>query len=171
MAEYVNLVGAEDVSRAGYTMRDAASTISSAAGSIAHALEMHQRFLDDWLLRFTETIQIASPAGETIRSAQDEAMEASPVTAQPAVGEVSPSIAERVRGVIGGMLVAPNVDDLKDGASLIDDLGADSLDLVQIVIAMESEFGIEVPDADAERLLTVRDAIRYVENAKGGDHG
>lgn len=115
--------------------------------------------------------QIASPAGETIRSAQDEAMEASPVTAQPAVGEVSPSIAERVRGVIGGMLVAPNVDDLKDGASLIDDLGADSLDLVEIVMAMESEFGIEVPDADAERLLTVRDAIRYVEKAKGGDHG
>lgn len=163
MAEHVNLIGAEDVSRAGYTMRDAAQTISQAASSISHSLEMHQRFLDDWLIRFTEAMQIVSPAGETIRSAQDEAMEASPVTAQPAVGEVSPTIAERVRGVIGGLLIAPNVDDVKDDASLIDDLGADSLDLVEIVIAMESEFGIEVPDADAERLLTVGDAVRYVE--------
>ena len=47
-------------------------------------------------------------------------------------------------------------------ARLIEDLGADSLGLIELVMAAEEEFGIEVPDADAERILTVRDAIDYV---------
>jgi acyl carrier protein len=164
MAQHVTLIGAEDVSRAGYSMRDAASTMSSTASSIAHSLEMHQRFMDDWLARFTEAMQIASPAGEKIRSAQDEAMEVSPVTAQPAVGEASPSIAERVRTVIADHLVATG-DRVDDTAGIINDLGADSLDLVEVVIALEEDFGIEIPDSDAEALLTVGDAIRYVEKA------
>jgi acyl carrier protein len=49
------------------------------------------------------------------------------------------------------------------GASLVDDLGADSLDTVELVMAFEAEFGIVVPEADVERIRTVQDAIDYVE--------
>jgi acyl carrier protein len=48
-------------------------------------------------------------------------------------------------------------------ASFVDDLGADSLDTVELVMALEEEFGIEVPDEDAEKLVTVGDAIKYIE--------
>lgn len=116
-----------------------------------------------------ERNKIASPAGETIRSAQDEAMEASPVTAQPAVGEASPSIAERVRNLIADM-VGFEVENVPDTASW-KDLNCDSLDTVELVMAIEQQFGIEVPDRDAETLLIVGDAIRYVEKAKGGGRG
>lgn len=70
MADYVTLLGAEDVRAAGNAMRSAADDMRSAASSIDNALDRHQRFLDDWLIRFTEAMQIASPAGETIRSAR-----------------------------------------------------------------------------------------------------
>jgi acyl carrier protein len=162
--DHINLIGAEDVSRAGYVMRDAASTMSSAASSIAHSLEMHQRFMDDWLVRFTEAMQIASPAGGKIRSALDEAMEALPVTVQPAVGEVSPSIADRTWKIVVDHL-GIDVDKVSDTSSFIDDLGADSLDLVELAMAFEEEFGIEIPDSGAEALLTVGDSIRYLEKA------
>lgn len=90
MAEYVHLLGAEDVRAAGNAMRSAADDMRQAASSIDSVLERHQRFLDDWLIRFTEAMQIASPAGETIRSAQDEAMEPVPATGQLPVGAGSP---------------------------------------------------------------------------------
>ena len=48
-------------------------------------------------------------------------------------------------------------------ASFVDDLGADSLDTVELVMALEEEFGIEVPDEDAEKLTTVGDAAKYIE--------
>ncbi len=48
-------------------------------------------------------------------------------------------------------------------ASFVDDLGADSLDLVELVMAMEEEFGMEIADEDAEKLQTVKDAINYVK--------
>ncbi len=48
-------------------------------------------------------------------------------------------------------------------ASLVDDLGADSLDTVELVIAFETSFGIEIPEADVDRIRTVQDAIDYVE--------
>ena len=48
-------------------------------------------------------------------------------------------------------------------ASFIDDLGADSLDIVELVMAIEEEFGLEIPDEDAERMQTIQDAITYVE--------
>ncbi|MCE1271491.1 MAG: acyl carrier protein [Acinetobacter sp.] len=54
-------------------------------------------------------------------------------------------------------------------ASFVDDLGADSLDVVELIMAFEEEFGIEIPDEDAEKLLTVRDAINYIEMNVGGD--
>jgi len=49
-------------------------------------------------------------------------------------------------------------------ASFVDDLGADSLDTLELVMALEEEFGIEIPDEDAEKLLIVKDAIEYIEN-------
>jgi len=48
-------------------------------------------------------------------------------------------------------------------ASLVDDLGADSLDTVELVMALEEEFGIEIPDEDAEKIQTVGDAIKYID--------
>ncbi|CAK8722952.1 acyl carrier protein [Candidatus Electrothrix laxa] len=50
------------------------------------------------------------------------------------------------------------------GASFVDDLGADSLDLVELIMAMEEEFEVEIPDEDAEKIATVQDAINYVDN-------
>jgi acyl carrier protein len=57
-------------------------------------------------------------------------------------------------------------DRVKPEASFIDDLGADSLDIVELVMAMEEEFGIEIPDEDAEKLKTVGDVASYLQ-AKG----
>jgi len=54
-------------------------------------------------------------------------------------------------------------------ASFVDDLGADSLDTVELVMAFEEAFDIEIPDEDAEKIRTVKDAIEYIEkNSKGG---
>lgn len=52
-------------------------------------------------------------------------------------------------------------------ASFVDDLGADSLDTVELVMALEEEFGIEIPDEDAEKIQTVGDAIRYIDEKTG----
>ena len=72
-------------------------------------------------------------------------------------------IAERVRKIVVEHL---GVDEAKvtDGASFIDDLGADSLDTVELVMAFEEEFGCEIPDDAAEKILTVKDAINYIES-------
>jgi acyl carrier protein len=56
------------------------------------------------------------------------------------------------------------VEEVKDDAKFIDDLGADSLDTVELVMALEEEFGAEIPDEDAEKLTTVGEAIKYVED-------
>jgi acyl carrier protein len=53
------------------------------------------------------------------------------------------------------------------GASFVDDLGADSLDLVELIMAMEEEFDVEIPDEDAEKIATVQDAIDYVKKIQG----
>ncbi|MCI5221978.1 MAG: acyl carrier protein [Candidatus Electrothrix sp. AR4] len=49
------------------------------------------------------------------------------------------------------------------GAAFVDDLGADSLDLVELIMAMEEEFDVEIPDEDAEKIATVQDAIDYID--------
>ena len=54
-------------------------------------------------------------------------------------------------------------------ASFVDDLGADSLDTVELVMALEEEFGIEIPDEDAEKIQTVGDAIRYIDEKSGSN--
>jgi acyl carrier protein len=77
------------------------------------------------------------------------------------------SIEEKVIEIISQKLNLSK-DQVKPEASFVDDLGADSLDLVELVMAMEEAFGMEVPDEDAEKLRTVKDVIEYVK-AKVGD--
>ncbi|MEO1927200.1 MAG: acyl carrier protein [Nautiliaceae bacterium] len=61
-----------------------------------------------------------------------------------------------------------NVDEneVKPEANFVEDLGADSLDVVEMVMALEEKFGIEIPDSDAENIKTVQDVIDYIEKAK-----
>ena len=72
-------------------------------------------------------------------------------------------ITDRVKKIVVEHL---NVDEGKvsDDASFIDDLGADSLDTVELVMAFEEEFGSEISDSDAEKILTVGDAVKFIEN-------
>ena len=53
---------------------------------------------------------------------------------------------------------------ITEGASFMDDLGADSLDTVELIMEMEEEFGIEIPDEEAEKLATVSDAVTYIDS-------
>ena len=57
-------------------------------------------------------------------------------------------------------------DKVEEGANFIDDLGADSLDTVELVMAFEEEFGIEIPDDAAEKIATVGDAVKFIEENK-----
>ena len=72
-------------------------------------------------------------------------------------------VAERVKKIVVEHL---GVDESKvtEGASFIDDLGADSLDTVELVMAFEEEFSIEIPDEDAEKITRVREAVEYIES-------
>ena len=72
-------------------------------------------------------------------------------------------IAERVKSIVVEHL---GVEENKvvEGASFIDDLGADSLDTVELVMAFEEEFGSEISDSEAEKILTVGDAIKFIES-------
>ncbi len=72
------------------------------------------------------------------------------------------TIEEKVRKLIAEKLEV-DYNDVVPQASLIDDLGADSLALVELIMTMEEEFDIEVPDEDAERLVTVENAITYIK--------
>nr|WP_272870338.1 acyl carrier protein [Acinetobacter junii] len=78
------------------------------------------------------------------------------------------SIEMRVKQIIVEQLGVDEAEVVAN-ASFVDDLGADSLDVVELIMAFEEEFGIEIPDEDAEKLLTVRDAINYIEMNVGGD--
>ena len=73
------------------------------------------------------------------------------------------SIEERVKKIIVEQLGVKE-DEVKSEASFVEDLGADSLDTVELVMALEEKFDIEIPDEDAEKILTVADAINYIEN-------
>ncbi len=76
------------------------------------------------------------------------------------------SVEEKVIEIIAQKLNLSK-DQIKPEASFVDDLGADSLDLVELVMAMEEAFGMEVPDEDAEKLRTVKDVIEYVKQRVG----
>ena len=75
----------------------------------------------------------------------------------------SEEVLEKVKGIIVEQLgVSENTVTME--ASFIDDLGADSLDIVELVMALEEEFDIEIPDADAEKVVTVGDVVDYIKD-------
>ena len=73
---------------------------------------------------------------------------------------------DRVKKIVVEHLGA-EADKVTEDASFIDDLGADSLDIVELVMAFEEEFGVEIPDDAAEKISTVNDAIKYIDENKG----
>lgn len=73
------------------------------------------------------------------------------------------SVADKVKKIVVEQL-GVSEDQVTPEAKFIEDLGADSLDLVELVMALEEEFGSDIPDEDAEKLTTVGDAIKYVES-------
>jgi acyl carrier protein len=72
------------------------------------------------------------------------------------------SVEERVKTIIVEQL-GVDESEVTPTASFVDDLGADSLDTVELVMAFEENFGIEIPDEDAEKIATVKDAVDYIE--------
>ena len=76
------------------------------------------------------------------------------------------AVAEKVKSIIAEQLGVKQ-EEVTPAASFIDDLGADSLDTVELVMALEEEFGIEIPDEDAEKITTVRDVVKYIEEKAG----
>ncbi len=78
------------------------------------------------------------------------------------------SIEDRVKRLIAEQLKS-ELADVTDKASLMDDLGADSLDTVELVMALEEEFETEIPDEDAENITTVKEVIDYIKKHVGDD--
>ncbi len=76
------------------------------------------------------------------------------------------SVEEKVKNIIVEQL-GVDAEEVKAEASFVDDLGADSLDVVELVMALEEEFGLEISDEDAEKLASVQHAVKYIqEHAK-----
>ena len=75
------------------------------------------------------------------------------------------AVEEKIKSIIAEQL-GVKVDEVTPEASFIDDLGADSLDTVELIMALEEEFSIEIPDEDAEKMTTVGDVIKYIEDKK-----
>lgn len=78
------------------------------------------------------------------------------------------SVLDRVKGIVVEQLGVSN-EEVTPDSSFVDDLGADSLDVVELVMALEEEFGVEIPDEDAEKIVTVGEAVKYIE-AHVGEH-
>lgn len=76
------------------------------------------------------------------------------------------SVEEKVKEIISKQL-GVDTDKITAESSFIDDLGADSLDTVELVMALEEAFNIEIPDEDAENILKVQDAIKYIDEKSG----
>ena len=75
------------------------------------------------------------------------------------------NVEAKVKGIIAEQLGVAE-DEIKITSSFIEDLGADSLDIVELVMAMEEEFEVEIPDEEAENIKTVQDAINYINTHK-----
>lgn len=75
------------------------------------------------------------------------------------------NIEQKVRNIIADQL-GVGEEEIKPTSSFIEDLGADSLDIVELVMAMEEEFEVEIPDEEAENIKTVQDAVNYVTTHK-----
>ena len=76
------------------------------------------------------------------------------------------TVAEKVKKIVVDQL-AVSEDQVTEDARFIEDLNADSLDIVELIIALEEEFSAEIPDEEAEKLKTVGDAIKYIEGKQG----
>jgi acyl carrier protein len=77
------------------------------------------------------------------------------------------SVEEKVKNIIVDQL-GVSADEVVPSASFVDDLGADSLDLVELIMVFEEEFGQEIPDEDAETIQTVQDAVKYITKQSQG---
>jgi acyl carrier protein len=75
------------------------------------------------------------------------------------------NVEAKVKGIIAEQLGVAE-DEIKITSSFIEDLGADSLDIVELVMAMEEEFEVEIPDEEAENIKTVQDAVNYITTHK-----
>ena len=76
------------------------------------------------------------------------------------------AVESKIKTIIADQLgVKP--EEVTPNASFVDDLGADSLDTVELIMALEEEFNVEIPDEDAEKMKTVGDAIKYIEEKAG----
>ncbi len=73
------------------------------------------------------------------------------------------TVEERVRKIVAEQLGVKE-EELKNSASFVDDLGADSLDTVELVMALEEEFETEIPDEEAEKITTIQEAIDYIDS-------
>jgi acyl carrier protein len=80
---------------------------------------------------------------------------------------MSAAVEERVKKIITDQLGVDEAE-VTPEAKFIDDLGADSLDTVELVMALEEEFGVEIPDEDAEKITTVQQAVSYIQEHKKG---
>ena len=78
------------------------------------------------------------------------------------LGGLNGAVADKVKSIIVEQL-GVDEEEVTPDASFVDDLGADSLDTVELVMAFEEEFGIEIPDEDAEKITRVKEAIDYIE--------
>lgn len=74
------------------------------------------------------------------------------------------AIFERVKEVIGEQLGIDDIDTITMETTFIEDLGADSLDIVELIMALEEEFDIEIPESEAEKISSVGDAAEYIKN-------
>ena len=72
---------------------------------------------------------------------------------------------QRVKKIVAEQL-GVNESEVKNESSFVNDLGADSLDTVELVMALEEEFGVEIPDEDAEKIQTVEDVTKYIQSKK-----
>jgi len=75
-------------------------------------------------------------------------------------------VEERVKEIIAKQL-GVNISEVTPDASFVEDLGADSLDTVELVMAFEEEFKVQIPDEDAEKILKVKDAVDYIKSKQG----
>ena len=92
-------------------------------------------------------------------TAPAEAVQARPAT--PSASKDCSSVAKRVRSILVEQFKGKE-DEIRPAARIVDDLGADSLDVVEIVLALEEEFSVEIHDEDAEKLITVSDVEAYL---------
>ena len=76
------------------------------------------------------------------------------------------TVLEKVKEVISEKLVIDYTDSITTETTFIDDLGADSLDIVELILALEEEFDMEIPEEEAEKITSVGDVVEYIENNK-----